>query len=70
MKKFETFGDDQNPESAIQKIMQGVPGKPIILTASPTTLNQLVPEGEFGIYNNNLYHTSGGVTLKYTGTPV
>ena len=70
MRAFPVFGDEASPNSSIKKIIQGAVGTPIILSTQPTTANGLVPEGEMGIYNNDLYHTSNGVTLKFGGVVV
>lgn len=70
MKNFPLQGEHAKPDSPFKKIIEGAVGTPLILSQAPTTANGLVPEGELGIFNNDLYHTSGGVTRKYTGTQV
>jgi hypothetical protein len=70
MKSFPLQGENAQPNSPFNYIINGAVGTPIILTQAPTSANGLVPEGELGIFGNDLYHTSGGVTRKYSGTQV
>lgn len=63
---FQTFGDDTNPQSPIQEIIQGAFGKLTILDAAPTQANNSIPEGEGGFFGTKIYWKLSGTLYEFT----
>lgn len=57
----------RNEQDALNKIMDGASNVPIILDTEPTTVNNILNEGQRGFFNGNLYETINGNTYKFTG---
>ena len=60
---------DLELRNMLHSMMDGASGVPIVLDQAPTSANQLLKEGQRGIFGSDLYETVNGTTFKY-GTAV
>lgn len=60
-------GENQNPSSTINKIVQEAIGNIILLSDTPTSANGVLAEGRFGFISSTrvLYVTLGGNTYSF-----
>ena len=71
MRPFPTFGNDSEPTSATQRIIQGALDIPFELDAAPTTSEgQLAKHGDIGYFGTNLYLRLGATTYRVALTAV
>lgn len=63
---FPLFGDDENTESPIQKLMNGALGKLTVLDSAPTQANNSIPEGEGAFFGTKIYFKLSGTLYEFS----
>ena len=58
-------GLEVEQEALINQIVDAAAMIPVVLDTAPTTVNQILKEGQRGVYGGFIYETINGTTYKY-----